>query len=624
MSRQWTRITLTAASMLAALLLGACKPSPVVETPGGEQAGSPTTPEDSTPGATETPAPFKEELVVCTVGTPDAGYGPPWSSGAALAALTQAAPTVLTPDYVAHPGPLLAALPSEAEGTLRRNEDGTVTATLVYNMGLTWSDGTPFSLDDAVLGLSASSYSTPAAQVIDVQRVGEDRLKVTLAEGAAYPYVPPQPPLPSHVVAGEDPTQGPVPGYPALGPYTLVDIQGGDYLYTANVNYPQSARIGRVRVRFFTDASQMFAEVGSGGCDATFDDGLGASDLPVLRDAQNAGQLRLYTSPGPVIETLILNTYTGQFGRTPLFADSRVRQAVTLSINRAALIDTQGGGVSTLMDSWLPVTHWAHAAGTLWSPDVTAANNLLDQAGWRDGNGDGVREYHGPESGEYSCQRGPWAVAEDTALRPVLIIPANDSARANEAEQIKTDLAQIGIAVQVQPVDAGAYFSQTGPLQRREFDMALLASIAQPDPAGINRWVGQDVYRHPLDLSVVYRWQLEDRWLTTEQLVETLAYNNTPRPENNFAGQNYSGWCDEAANVAIVEAALRLDPAARQPYYAQQQAAVSGDVPELPLFQRPRVFVARDYLCGHALSPYAPLTWNVAVWYFDETGACTG
>lgn len=596
------------------------------------EEGAQTVPTETPP--TSTPYPFKPELVLCTAEEPSGLFDT--TSPIADAILQMVIPSAVSfgEDYTAEPV-LLTALPNAEDGTLWRNEDGTIGVTLHYRDDLRWSDGEPFTSADALFGiqaLPASPYG-PAFTMLDVQQVDDYTLTLTLADGAEYPYTPPQPPLPLHrFETGDDPValfqSG---GYPvltelALGPYMIAEwVSGSHVLLRANPHYSAPAlMIPTVRLRFLPNTAQIASELQGGGCDVALDEGAGFEQYPALLAMQEAGQARVYTWAGPVWDQVVLNTYPVPFsGRVPYFADARVRQAVAYAIDRATLAGQTWGGVVSPLDSWMPSAHWAYTADglTRYSLDVATAAALLDQAGWYDQDGDGVREYHGA-GGTYACQRGNWTIEEGTPLTPTLIIPAGDGLRAQIAERVRTDLAVVGIGVQVQQADPTVLFSPAGPLVRRDFDMALLASVTRPDPGGVAQWVGADVFLHPLERVPVHFWQLEQRWTATDQLVERLALSNIPDSWNDYQGQNYAGWCNEAADIAIVEAVRRLDLSERAGFYAQQQALFTADVPVIPLFNRPRLAAAATYVCGLRPGPYDALTWNITDWTMDQSGAC--
>ena len=624
--------------VLAGLLLAGCIGVGGPAAGGGpvepEQAGESPPATGQLPEPTGTPAPFKTELVLCAVTEPASLLGDESAvAGELLPALVPQA-AVFGEGYTAT-SDLLAALPSPEDGTLRRNEDGTLTVTLRYRDDLVWSDGEPFTADDALLGLSLPAPpSAPMFDVLEAQPVDDLTLEVTAAPGAEYPYVPSQPPLPVHVLGAEIAPAAFLSGDyarmpdPTLGPYSVSGwVQGSHILLQAN---PYSSGVGSripvVRVRFLPDSSAVWGELTSGGCDLALEDAFTLDQLPALLESQNAGQLRAYVRPGSVYERVIFNTYPWPSARPPYFADARVRQAFAYAVDRDALAQGLFGGAVSPLDSWLPPDHWAYAGeGTLpaYPFDPGRAAALLEEAGWSDLDGDGTREYSGA-GGTYACQRGEWTIEPGTLLAPMLVIPAGDPLREQIALQMQASLAQVGVNLQVQPLDPALMFAASGPIVRREFDLALFAALTRPDPGGIEQWVGADVFRHPLERTVVHRWDLESRWLTSEQLVERLALNNVPGPENDYQGQNYSGWCNEAADVAIVEAALSFDLQERAAFYAQQQAIFAQELPVLPLFPRPRLAASAPYVCGVRPGPYDPLTWNIATWSFDESGTCGG
>ncbi len=615
---------------LVCLLLAACG--------GGGDSGSiagdaalatgPTTTAELAP--TQTPSPFKEELVICASDAPDRLYGSADPVAEAILRTVSMPAAVYGESYMAEPG-LLASLPNSSDGSLRRNDDGTLTIVLHYRDDLVWSDGQPFSVDDALLGLSlpASPYA-PSFGVLDAW--GSDMgIEATVTEGAAYPYVPSQPPLPTHVLGDQvdvDVLVGDADAQllnPSLGPYFLQEVQSdGSLLFASNPHYTGAdLRIPAVHFRFIGDPAQILAELTSGGCDVVLDDNLSFDQLPDLLAAQQGGKVRAYAWPGTVWDQLVFNTYAADSSRVLYFADVRVRQAVAYAFDRTTLAQATWDSISPVLDSWLPPDHWAyvHDGLTSYSVDRAVAANLLDEAGWIDQDGDGTREYHSA-GGAYTCQRGEWRIAEGTPFSPELLMAADDPLRVQIAQQLQNDLAQLGIHVQVRASDPDVLFASDGPVVRRDFDMIVLAGLTRPDPGGINQWVGVDVFRHPLEQTVVHRWDLAERWLISEQLVERLALSNIPGSASDYQGQNYSGWCDEQANIAIVEANLAQDLAERQAFYAQHQVIFTQQAPLVPLFARPRLAASASYVCGILPGPYDPLTWNIAAWYFDEKGLC--
>ena len=114
-----------------------------------------------------------------------------------------------------------------------------------------------------------------------------------------------------------------------------------------------------------------------------------------------------------------------------------------------------------------------------------------------------------------------WEIEEGTPFEVTLITSADDEMRGAIAEQVQNDLTAVGIRVNVQTLPEEEIFAPGGPLVRRRFDMALYAWLHTPDPLGQNLWMGADLYRHPLELTIVHDWEFDDRW--PRRSVETVA-----------------------------------------------------------------------------------------------------
>ncbi|MDQ7026571.1 MAG: ABC transporter substrate-binding protein [Anaerolineae bacterium] len=87
----------------------------------------------------------------------------------------------------------------------------------------------------------------------------------------------------------------------------------------------------------------------------------------------------------------------------PLFSDVMVRQAVAMGWNKLDVLETLGGsdGGTPLVGVVAPAFGWAYNADVdIWPYDPDAAMALLDEAGWTDEDGDGVRECNGCATAE--------------------------------------------------------------------------------------------------------------------------------------------------------------------------------------------------------------------------------
>ena len=148
--------------------------------------------------------------------------------------------------------------------------------------------------------------------------------------------------------------------------------------------------------------------------------------------------------------------------RRPVLADRRVRQAMTLGTNREEIVQALRGGYATVANSSVPPFHWAYDPGLVDMPyDPERAGALLDEAGWIDRNGDGVRE-------------NPDGVPLSFSLK----YNSGNRTRQDVAEIMQAQLAPLGVAIQPLVVEWTTLLSQVTSPERRDFDGLVLSWVA--------------------------------------------------------------------------------------------------------------------------------------------------
>jgi peptide/nickel transport system substrate-binding protein len=83
--------------------------------------------------------------------------------------------------------------------------------------------------------------------------------------------------------------------------------------------------------------------------------------------------------------------------KTPLFLDVRTRRALLYALDRQAIVDSIVMGLGEVAHSTIPPLSWAHNPDNAprYEYDPDKAVELLEEAGWKDEDGDGIREAHG-------------------------------------------------------------------------------------------------------------------------------------------------------------------------------------------------------------------------------------
>ncbi|MEP7292977.1 MAG: ABC transporter substrate-binding protein [Chloroflexota bacterium] len=253
-------------------------------------------------------------------------------------------------------------------------------------------------------------------------------------------------------------------------------------------------------------------------------------------------------------------------GHHPLFGDVRVRQAIARAVDVDSIIQAAVFNEGTRMTSFLIPSSWAYAtdlAPIPFDPDAAAA--MMEEAGWTDTNGDGIREAHGA------------AYAEDgTVASFTLYTNEGNNRREAIGTLIQDQLAQIGIQVDFQTID---------------FNTLLDIQDSQTYDAIILGWRNS----YPDDPDVAQLFTPVSDILSSGS--DNTSYNNPEFTELNTQAKNVPG-------CAIED---------RAPFYVQMQSIFQQDLPYLPLFVQNGMYTAGANVAGFDPRP-SNLIWNMDAW----------
>jgi peptide/nickel transport system substrate-binding protein len=469
-------------------------------------------------------------------------------------------------------------LDATGQFTVTETSQPTTTQQLVvtyrWNPQLHWADGTPLTAADSVFSYELFDQ-TQASQEAQVARmlieryelVDEHTTRAVLKPGRIEPtyLTTAWPPLPRHRLqdlpardAFVEFAQQPL-GY---GPFTFQEqMPGEQVVLTRNEYWPKKANLPEQLVfRFFSSADALRSAVAAGAVDVAALERIPPELYPYLDQDQQSGAARVTFLAGPVYEHLDLNLADERLH------DPRVRQALAYALNRQGMIDAVFGAKVKPLSSWILPDQRVFYAGdeqlTRYPYDPGKATTLLDAAGLNDKDGDGIRDL------------------ADGQPFTLTLLTTDTPQRVTLAERIAADLKAIGIQIEteLQPIDQ--FYSATGPLYRRTFQLALFAWIAGVDPGGLPLW----------------------------------SCNAVPLQENEFSGNNFSGWCFEAAEWPLRRANSTLDERIRAQEYLKHQQIWTQEVPVIPLFQRPIAAIVHPRMQGVVPDPLAPITWNIGQW----------
>jgi peptide/nickel transport system substrate-binding protein len=156
----------------------------------------------------------------------------------------------------------------------------------------------------------------------------------------------------------------------------------------------------------------------------------------------------------------------------PALRDVQVRKALATAMDKQQIIDVAQLGLATPGLTMVPVGlgDWYASEVEDYPFDVDAANAILDEAGYADTDGDGIREC---PSGD-TC--GP---TDDLTFR--FNYPDDIDTAAREANLLQAMWQEIGVALKVQSVDPDTAISICCPAFN--FDILLWGWGSDPDPA---------------------------------------------------------------------------------------------------------------------------------------------
>lgn len=466
---------------------------------------------------------------------------------------------------------LVTELPSTENGGI--SEDGRV-ITMQLRDDIVWSDGEPLTAADFVFTYEMTidpkntvSSVYPYDEIASLEAPDERTVVITFNE----PFAPWLATLwtgvlPEHVLRPVYEAEGtldtaewnlaPTVG---AGPYVFAEWESGSFArFVRNENYwGEPAKIDEIFIRFVPDDAAQVAALQAGDGD------LGAfisyADIPALEEA---GISVVATASGYNEGWFI---YLGKEGH-PALKDVRVRQALALAFDRFSLVEDLLLGRTQPAATFWDNSPFVDPAIEPWPYDPERANQLLDEAGWIDSNGDGTRDKDGVEL----------VLTYGTTTREI---------RTDTQAVVQQQLAEVGIGVELLTFESNVFFGsygEGGPMATGQLDIGQWSSSpAFPDPD-------------------------ESDFLCSE-----IPSDESPD------GTNWSALCDEELDALFQQQAQQVDLAARQQIFYQISKHVFENVYWLGVWQDPDIWAVSGRLTDVKLSGATPFS-KIAEWDIVE------
>jgi peptide/nickel transport system substrate-binding protein len=428
----------------------------------------------------------------------------------------------------------------ELASDIKRSDDG-LTFTFTLRDGVKFHDGRAFSSADVKYTLDLLLRSNFAKSASFFEGTGEAKqsyiksVDAPDAKTVVVSLVKPWVGLLSNLVAipiiATDSYEAQKTHPMGTGPFKFVNYDNSQQVcdLEAFPEYWEGApRLQTIRVRVIADMNAMQAELQAGRVDiAPMPTSLSPDAVKRLETDPN---LQVKAFNGSNIYLLTINTTSAPLDNV------KVRQAVAYAIDRQSLINNLLLGFGKVSNSIIPEESWAYSPGQTYSFDPAMAKKLLDEAGFRDPDGDGPQmRFQKPISYGLS--------GSSVAGRQYAVV-------------VQNQLKEVGIPVNIQTYEGTTLFDE---LRSGNFQIAY------------SQWVGGN--QDP----IFYK----DLFATSEIPTQTRSARNRSR----YSNPELDKLLEEAVNTFDRQKAREL--------YVRIQEIVSRDVPVFPWWYQSNIVIAK-------------------------------
>ncbi len=373
--------------------------------------------------------------------------------------------------------------------TVTVSDDGT-TYTAKLREGLRWHDGEPVSADDVVFTFQTiqnpdtKSPSAPSFQGVTVTKVDDRTVTFKLREPyAPFLYNLTSGIAPQHVWAGINPKNialaeqnlKPI----GTGPFQFKKLRKrslGEVLEIELERYEgyhgERPYLDEMAFTFFESHEELLRAFQRQQVD-------GMSFVPPssVTETEQVRQARIHRVKLPQYFAVFFNQ-----ARNPALADKSVRTALDLATDRDTLIQEALHGEGVRADAPIPAGFLGYTQNPRRAEfNIDKATQNLDEAGWKDANGDGIRE-KGEVKLSFTLVTTDWPEYVKTA------------------ELMAKMWREVGADVRIESKTVGTV--QTEAIRPRNYDALLYGEVLGADPDPYPFWHSTQTHDPGLNLAL--------------------------------------------------------------------------------------------------------------------------
>lgn len=327
-----------------------------------------------------------------------------------------------------------------------------------------------------------------------------------------------------------------------FGPYRITEKAVGSHIVLERnpTWWGKPPAFNRIVVRIIENTAALEANLLSGSVDYIAGEAGLTLDQALTFEKRHGARYDVLYKPSLVYEHIELNH------DNPILKDKRVRQALLFGLDRDVMNKQLFGGRQPVANASVhPLDQGYDPNVPAYKQDLKKAAALLDEAGW------------------ISKGKGTRTNAKGEPLVLELMTTAGNKSREQVQQVLQSQWRQLGVDIRIRNEPARVFFGET--VTKRKFPaMAMFAWFSAPE----------NVPR------------------------STLHSEEIPTAQNNYAGQNYTGYRNPEVDKLIDAIEVEFDRDKRMALWSKLERIYAEDLPSLPLYFRADPFIFPKWLKG--------------------------